>query len=131
MLFNYLQRALQHLNSHTPKLSSADLALLIYTPLNLVEVTEPGLKGPSQRRAAHARSAWLWLTFPFPSGSSSLSSRCQSICRLSAGKLAGGWQGMLCCPAPLMLHPHPPHRLSGGGWGGGCTAVRSFTFSLL
>lgn len=49
MLFNYLQRALQHLNSHTPKLSSADLALLVYTPLNLGEVTEPSLKGASQQ----------------------------------------------------------------------------------
>lgn len=45
MLFNYLQRALQHLNSHTPKLSSADLALLVYTSGNLDEVKESGLKG--------------------------------------------------------------------------------------
>lgn len=124
---------------HTPKLRSADLALLIYTPLNLGEVTEPQFKKKKRKKkgdmavAAHTTSAWLGLTFPFPSAHSSLSSRCQSICRPSVGNVAAGWQGMLCCPAPLILHPsNRTGFLDGGGGeeGGGCALHGCAVFHL-
>lgn len=97
MLFNYLQRALQHLNSHTPKLSSADLALLIYTPPNLGEVAEPSLK-EAMAAAAHTSSALANFSISF--SSSSLSSQCQSICGLSAGNWLQAGRG---CFVVLLL----------------------------
>lgn len=98
MLFNYLQRALQHLNSHTPKLSSADLALLIYTPLNLGEVTESSLKGAWQQWLTPVQLGFA--NFSISVGSSSLSSQCQSICRLSAGNWLEAGRG---CFVVLLL----------------------------
>lgn len=44
-----------------------------------------------------------------------------------SGKLAGGWQGMLCCPAPLILHPfHRTGFLGGGGAFRGCAVFHLF-----
>lgn len=101
MLFNYLQRALQHLNSHPPKLSSADLALLIYSPLNLGEVTEPSLSGALGRKAAvHTSSGGAVAHFSISFGCSLLSSQCQSICRLSAGNWLEAGRG---CFVVLLL----------------------------
>lgn len=130
MLFNYLQRALQHLNSHPPKLSSADLALLIYTPLNLGEVTEPGLKGASEEKAAvHTSPGWLWLTFPFPLA---VPRSPRSVNQSAGCQRETGWR--LAGDALLSCSFDPPsltsHRVSGGE-GVHCTAVLSSTSSLL
>lgn len=112
MLFNYLQRALQHLNSHTPKLSSADLALLVYTPLNLGEVTEPSLKR-GIAAVAHSSSAWLWLTFPFPSALPHFprSVNQSAGCQWETGWRLAGDALLSCSFDPPSL---PSHRFSGG-----------------
>lgn len=130
MLFNYLQRALQHLNSHPPKLSSADLALLIYTPLNLGEVTEPSLSGALGRKAAvHTSSGGLWLTFPFP-----LAVPCspRSVNQSAGCQRETGWR--LAGDALLSCSFDPPsltsHGVSGGGKGGGGGARGCAVFHL-
>lgn len=125
MLFNYLQRALQHLNSHTPKLSSADLALLIYTPLNLGEVAEASLKEASQQWLTPVQLGFgqLFHFLLLPLTFLALSINLQAV----SGKQAGGWQGMLCCPAPLILHSfHRPGFLGGGGALRGCAVFHLF-----
>lgn len=133
MLFNYLQRALQHLNSHPPKLSSADLALLIYTPLNLGEVTEPRLSRALGRKAAvHTSSGGLRLTFPFPLAvpCSPRSVNQSAGCQRETGWRPAGDALLSCSFDPPSL---TSHGVSGGRGGeeGGCAAVPSSTFSLL
>lgn len=114
------------------KLSSADLALLIYTPLNLGEVAEPSLKGaPEEKQRFTPVGAGCGLLFHFLRLFLTLPAVSINLQAVS-GKLAGGWQGMLCCPAPLILHPlHGGGFLRGGGALCGCAAVPSSTFSLL
>lgn len=114
MLFNYLQRALQHLNSHPPTLSSADLALLIYTPLNLGEVKEPSLKGVSEEKAVvHTSPGWFWPTFPFPSA---VPHSPHSVNQSGGCQQETGWR--LAGDALLSCSFDPPSLTSHGSPGG-------------